>query len=113
MSPNRRSRSPARPLRADRRALARDNAKLARDRDHLARIEPGGSPSRPLELASASLVELRARSTPCPICDAEVRVVDHTAETVDKTPLRLAHTLCPSCGHERILYFKLTSPLPN
>ena len=50
---------------------------------------------------------------PCAICDAEVRLVEHTAETIDGAPLRLAHMLCPACGHASIVYFTLGSPLPN
>jgi rRNA maturation endonuclease Nob1 len=50
---------------------------------------------------------------PCPICGGETRVDDHTAETIDAVPLRLAHTLCPSCGHERVIHFTLGSALPN
>jgi DNA-directed RNA polymerase subunit M/transcription elongation factor TFIIS len=50
---------------------------------------------------------------PCSICDGETRVADHTAETIEGIPLRLAHTLCPACGHARIIYFQLRSALPN
>jgi ribosomal protein S27AE len=40
-------------------------------------------------------------------------VEDHTAKTLDGAPLRLAHTLCPRCGHARIVYFSIRPPLPN
>ncbi len=99
--------------RTERRASARVNAKLARDRERLWLLEPGGSPRSPIRLDSASLVEVRARSMPCPICGGETRLSDHTAETRDGVALRLAHTLCPSCGHERVIYFTLGPVLPN
>jgi len=103
----------SRRLRTERRAGARVAAKLARDRERLWLLEPGGSPRQPIPLDSASLVEVRARSMPCPICSGETRVDDHTAETIGGVALRLAHTLCPSCGHERVIYFTLGSALPN
>jgi ribosomal protein S27AE len=86
---------------------------MVRERERLARLEPGGAPDRPIALVSASLVEVRARSMPCPICGSEVRVADHTAETLEGQALRLAHTRCPSCGYEGIVYFALRAPVVN
>jgi hypothetical protein len=103
----------ARRARTERRQGERAATKIAKDRERLFRLGPGGAPTRPIALESASVVEVRARSTPCSICGAETRVVDHTAETIDGAPLRLAHTLCPQCGHARVIYYRLGSALPN
>ena len=99
--------------RAERRADARQATKDIRERERLARLEIGGAPDRPIEVVSASLVEPKARAIACPVCGAAVRVEDHTAKTLDGAPLRLAHTLCPRCGHARIVYFSIRPPLPN
>jgi hypothetical protein len=67
--------------RAARREAERAAVKLARERERLAALEPGGAPERPIDLTSASEVEITARSMPCPRCGGEVRVDEHTAET--------------------------------
>jgi hypothetical protein len=59
----------------------RENAtrRLVRDREQLAALSPGGSADRPIAVASAAVVEVRARATPCPQCAGELRVREHTA----------------------------------
>jgi hypothetical protein len=98
-------------MRAARRALARRDAKLARDLERLARLEPGGNPERPLEIDSASQVEVHARSMPCPVCQGEVKIEDHAAETFGAARLRVATVVCSSCGLRRQVYFRLGSAL--
>jgi hypothetical protein len=105
--------SASRKPRAQRRAEGRRDAKIVRERERLATLEPGGTPQRPIEVVTAALVEPKARSIPCPVCRASVRVADHTACTVDGVPLRLAHVACPMCGHARVVYFVIREPLPN
>ena len=97
------------PPRAERRARARADAKLARDRERLARVEAGGAPSRPIEVDSASQVEVHARSVACARCGGELRVEEHTAETIDGARLRVAKMLCPACGARRAIYFRLAA----
>ncbi len=99
--------------RAERRATARSATKDIKERERLAQLLPGGAPWRPIEVISASLVEPKARSLPCVVCGAGVRVLDHTAKTLDGTALRLATTACPSCGHERVVYFRIEPPRLN
>ena len=101
------------PGRAERRAAERAQAKLARARGRLADLEDGGGAARPIEVESASQVEIDARARPCTRCAAEVQVVEHTAETIDGARLRLARVRCPRCGNERIYYYRLGSPLPS
>jgi hypothetical protein len=103
----------SRKLRAERRTNARRSAKDIRDRERLVTLEAGGAPGHPVEVVSASLVELKARGLPCPVCGAAVRVDDHTAKTIDGVALRLAHILCPMCSHARIMYFTIRPPLAN
>ena len=95
------------------RKLTREDAKLARDRERLGRLEPGGDPARPLEVASASLVEPRARSLPCVRCEGEVRVDEHVAEELGGIRLRIARVRCTACGLERPIYFRLGTTLPS
>ncbi len=96
-----------------RREAARRTAHDVRERTRLALLLPGGAPERPIDVVSASLVEPVARGLPCAVCGGSVRVGDHAAQTIDGAPLRLARVDCPSCGHERTLYFAIRPPLPN
>jgi hypothetical protein len=105
--------TPTRKPRAERRAQARLATKDIRDRERLATLEPGGSPDRPIEIVSASLVEPKARDLPCVICGGAVHLDDHTARTIDGLALRLAHVRCPSCSYARAIYFLIDSELPN
>jgi hypothetical protein len=93
--------------RAVRRERDREAGKLTRDLERLALLEPGGSPARAIELASASQVEVAARAIPCPRCRGELRVEEHTAETVESLRLRVARVACIECRARRSLYFRL------
>ena len=89
-----------------RRELERDLAKLADAKEKLARLEPGGEPSRPIEVPSASVIELRAESYRCARCDGELRVHEHRAgHGVREVELR-----CKGCGTRRVLWFRVTAP---
>jgi hypothetical protein len=99
--------------RAQRRAEGRRDAKMVRERERLATLLPGGKPDHPIEVTTASLVEPKARGMPCPICHGSVRVGEHAARVIDDAPLRLVHVACPSCGHSRVVYFRIRTPLPN
>lgn len=95
--------------RTARRAQDRASAKLSRDRERLFQLGPGGSPERPIVVTSPTEVEVQARSLPCPICDGELRVEEHTAETVGTARLRVAKVLCAVCHARRAIYFQLAS----
>jgi hypothetical protein len=95
--------------RSKRRALARKLERLAADREKLARREPGGSPARPLEITSASVVEPRAEREPCFACDGAMRCKEHRVEG----GLRVAIVECKECGRERRHYFRLAAPTLN
>jgi hypothetical protein len=93
--------------RALRRAEAREHAKLVRELDRLAALRPGGSAERPLVVESPAQVEPIAAASPCPLCGATQRLVEHTAEEADGVRLRVARLLCTMCGVPRALYFRL------
>jgi hypothetical protein len=95
--------------RTARRALGRKLEKLATDREKLARMEPGGSPARPLEITSASVVEARAEREACFACDGAMRCKEHRVEK----GLRVATVECKECGRERRHYFRLATPTLN
>jgi len=86
---------------------AREHARLVRDRERLARLQPGGAPERPLAVDSQPQVDVIAAATPCPLCDATLRLVEHAATTVAGVRLRIAHVACTRCGAARALYFRL------
>jgi hypothetical protein len=99
--------------RAERRERERSLEKLHRQREKLAALEPGGSPERPVDLESASLVEPRARAEPCLRCGGEMRSVEHRAEALDRRRLRIAVARCARCGHARTFYFRLVPSAPS
>jgi hypothetical protein len=73
-------------------------------------LEPGGSPSLPLDVTTAALVEPRARSVRCPRCDEAFDVASHEAHTDEHGRLREVLLRCRSCGLERTLWFRIVPP---
>ena len=99
--------------RTERRTRAHTLEKLARDRDRLARIEPGGTPERPIALESASQVEPHALAMACVRCDGPNRLEEHAAENVGGEMLRVTRLSCARCGWKRELWFRIQRPLPS
>lgn len=93
--------------RRERRAAERQIKKTREDLRRLYALEPGGSPDRPIQLASASEVETVAQSRPCPYCEGSVRVTDHTAEVQQGARLRIARLVCTMCHTPLSRYFTL------
>lgn len=92
--------------RKERRALGRLLQKDARASERIFLAGPGGSKDRAILVASASLVEPQAKSTPCPLCGGELRVVEHAAEE----GLRVARMRCFACGVPRSIWFRIAAP---
>lgn len=92
-----------------RRARDQKLKKLTAEREKLARLEPGGSAGRPLEIASASVVEARAERESCFACGGAMRCTEHRVEG----GLRVATVQCKECGWERQHYFRLATPTLN
>jgi hypothetical protein len=100
-------------LRTIQRKLEGLRDKLADARHKLAAIEQGGAPDYPIEVESASLVELRAEALPCSRCEQPMSCAEHSAETVGGELLRVTHLVCRSCGDERDVYFRIRPVLLN
>ena len=96
-----------------RRAAQRATDKLGRQRERLLELEPGGSPERPIDVESASVVEPRAQSLHCPRCDTPLRVDAHLAPSTPGMRLREVQASCPRCGHRRTVWFRLAGPTLN
>jgi hypothetical protein len=99
--------------RTERRVRERAARQLVRERQKLATLEAGGSRLRPIDVPSPSVIPVRARATPCPLCGGGLRLDDETAETYEGGQLRGAHMMCVQCGVPRVLWFRLVSVLPN
>jgi len=99
--------------RSARRAGERAADKLARQRERLLELEPGGSPERPIDVESASVVEPRAESLRCPRCDTPLRVDAHLAPSSPGMRLREVQASCPRCGKQRSIWFRLAGPTLN
>lgn len=97
--------------RAARRAADRTQEKLARDLARLAAASPGGSPSRPIVVSSASEVEVHAAGMPCAICQSRVRVEEHAAVVISGVPLRVARVACTFCRARRDIHFQLAGSM--
>lgn len=89
------------------RGEQRRQDKLTDQREALFRLEPGGSPARPLEVISASVVETHALGLSCPRCSGPHELVEHAAITVAGVRLREAKLRCRQCGSRRSVYFRL------
>jgi hypothetical protein len=81
------------------RALRRERTK-----ELLATLTPGGSPSRPIEVSSASVIEARATTIPCPLCGGFYRVHEHTRPVPH---LRKVDVGCRHCSTPRTLWFQI------
>jgi hypothetical protein len=78
-------------------------------RQRLARLGPGGTPAQPIEVESASQVEVRALSLPCVHCDGPYRLDEHIAERLGGASLRVLHVHCGHCGATRRLFFRIAA----
>lgn len=108
----------AKSARSERREAERAGLKLAEARLKLASLEVGGSPDRPIEVESASIVEPHAAGLACAACLDRTRVEEHSAETLpDKNgvprSLRVVRVRCSRCGVARDVYFRLRTVLAN
>lgn len=81
--------------------------KLTQARSKLLELEPGGTPERPLEVATASVIEPKARAVHCPRCDEPFDVTNHEVEA---GRLRRTTVQCRQCGGTRSLWFRVNAP---
>jgi len=88
--------------------------KLADAREKLFRLEPGGSPERPLEIPTASVVESRARALGCARCGGETKLEDHAALVVEAGARRRARMRCRACRADFDVWLAIVEPaLPS
>src|SRR5206468_3818445 len=83
--------------RTERREAERALRKEVAARERLAAAAPGGARDRPIVVASASLVESVARSTPCIQCGGQLELRDHAAPPDGRGRLRVARLVCRLC----------------
>jgi hypothetical protein len=84
--------------------------KLARAKRKLLDLEPGGSEARPLEVATAAVIEPKAKSVLCPRCDEPFLLENHVAHGEDRGRLREALLECRLCGEHRSMWFRIIAP---
>jgi hypothetical protein len=94
----------------DYRPRQRLHPDVVRARERIARLEPGGTPSNPMDVDSASQIEVRAEGTPCLRCQGPYRVDEHTAESIGGHLLRVVEVHCYHCGARRRFYFRVVPP---
>jgi hypothetical protein len=93
--------------RSERRSLARETQKELERRRKLFQSLPGGSAEHPLQVASASVIETRAQSIPCALCQAACVVRSHTATALGQRRLRVVTLGCRGCGEPQVAYFEI------
>jgi hypothetical protein len=99
--------------RTERREQERGLRKEVRAVERLASQAPGGAPDRPLVVTSAAVIEVQARSTPCPQCGGTLDLRRHDAVVEAGQSLRVVELLCRLCHAPRRLYFRVDAPLAN
>jgi hypothetical protein len=103
----------SRKRRAQERAKERALRKLVRDTEALAGRLPGGSPERPIDVASASVVEGKARATPCVQCGGELDLRADRATSTPRGVLREVALACRRCHAPRVLWFRIVTRAAN
>lgn len=74
-------------------------------RERLAALSRGGSRERPIEVASAAVVEVRVGAMTCPRCEiGSYRIAEHVAPAAG---LRRVDVACRHCSVPRSLWFRL------
>jgi hypothetical protein len=99
--------------RTERRETERALRKEVVSRERLAATAPGGAPDRPIVVATASVVESIARSTPCVQCGGELDLRDHAAPATAAGKLRRCRLVCRLCHAPRELWFSIEPVLPS
>ncbi len=80
-------------------------------RERLAQLVAGGSIERPITVASAAVIEVRAANgMPCPLCRGQYRILEHTRPVPG---VRRVDVECRYCGTPRSLYFRIVEPATN
>jgi hypothetical protein len=101
---------PRRQQRQEQRALRKN----VRQRERLGSELPGGVPERPIDVASASIIETKARATPCIQCGAtEMEIRGDRATSTARGLLRETALVCRHCHAPRAIWFRVAGNSPN
>ena len=71
---------------------------------------PGGSPEQPIDVAAASVVEGKARATPCIQCGGDLELRGDRATSTARGVLRELALVCRRCHAPRTLWFRIAPP---
>jgi hypothetical protein len=99
--------------RTERREAERALRKDVVGRERLVAAAPGGARDRPISVASVSVIESMARSTPCVQCAGELELRDHAAPADGGGKLRRLALICRVCHTPREIWFKVEETLPS
>ena len=105
----------ARPPRPRRKQREQERAlrKEVRRSERLAGEMPGGSPGHPIDVAAASVVEGKARATPCIQCGGDLELRSDRAKSTARGVLRELALACRRCHAPRTLWFRIAPPVAN
>jgi hypothetical protein len=105
----------ARPPRPRRQQRERDRElrKQVRRTERLAAALPGASPEQPIDVASASVVEEKARATPCVQCGGDLEVRGDRATSTARGVVREIALACRLCHASRTLWYRIAPASPN
>jgi hypothetical protein len=99
--------------RKQRRERERALRKTVRQIEKLAVALPGGSADHPIDVTSASVVEVQARGTPCPQCAGELELLRERATSTARGVLRELELACRRCHAPRTLWFRVRVAAPS
>ena len=90
-----------------RRARDRALRKQVRPVEQLAAELPGASAELPIDVASASVVEEKARATPCVQCGGDLELGADRATSTTRGVLRQITLGCRRCHAPRTMWFRI------
>jgi hypothetical protein len=99
----------AQSTRPRRKQRERDRAlrKEVRRTEKLAADLPGASPGHPLDVPSASVIDTKARATPCIHCGGDLDPRGDRATSTARGILREVALVCRRCHAPRTLWFRI------
>jgi len=96
-----------------RREHERELRKTVRRLEREAATLPGGAPDNPVNVASAAVVETRARATPCALCGGDLELRGDRATSTPRGVLRELQAVCRRCHAPRALWFLIAPTLAS
>ncbi len=102
--------------RTERRERERAAKQIVGDRQKLARLVTGGAPEHPFVVETSAVIDGRAQSLPCPLCDARLSFLEQTAErnvVRQGEILRCTHLVCTRCHVKHRFWFRIVPPVSN